>query len=346
MPLIAKWRGDPAITRYNQARMIFDLANLSRDDVFYDLGCGHGRVCIWAADRCKLAKGIEEHPTIVKEARKMVKDSRVSNVTIIRGDITKKRIRDANVLFCVIDVSLKDFQRWNRTTRNKNLRIVTLGPPPIPIKPIATRGAFCLTRFPYELARTRKEWYYSVLGSEGNGKDVDRKFGPCLDRKYLCALRRLLKRKLCPIKCKACDEEIKRSLIIYKNQDFILNHSMKPATLGHLILMPRRRVKAIRGMYHPIIINDLTPSEFTQLCKMIERTIHAMKSVLPFIRGERIEQIYVATFNESKDWHLHFHLVPRYESEKIWGPRLIHKVRQVPSGAIGNVVSLLKSELK
>jgi hypothetical protein len=46
MSRIAKWRGKPNATTYPEALQIFELANLSKKDIFYDVGCGHGWVCI------------------------------------------------------------------------------------------------------------------------------------------------------------------------------------------------------------------------------------------------------------------------------------------------------------
>ncbi len=196
MPAIAKWRGSSNLTKYWEAIQAFDLAKLSKKDVFYDLGCGYGRVCIWAARRCKFARGIESHRDIIKDAIKNVQKSGLKNVEIIKGDFVHHRFPDADVLYCVTSLNVRDFQRWDKRKRKKNLRIVTLGPPPIPIKPVATKGTFCLTRFPFELAKTSDEWYYDILGKRnGLWKDVVRKFKRALNDESLRSLRRDFKRK-------------------------------------------------------------------------------------------------------------------------------------------------------
>ncbi len=191
---IAKWRGKAKATECWEARQVFDLADLSEKDIFYDLGCGNGWVCIWAARKCEFAKGIESHIDRVKEANNNVDKSGLKNVKIIKGDLVKYRFPDANVLFCVVDLDLKDFKRWNRRKRKKTLRVVTLGPPPIPIKPVATKGVFCLTKFPFELARTSGEWYSSVLGREyAFWKDIVRKFKRGVSDDTLWFMRRQFK---------------------------------------------------------------------------------------------------------------------------------------------------------
>jgi diadenosine tetraphosphate (Ap4A) HIT family hydrolase len=49
----------------------------------------------------------------------------------------------------------------------------------------------------------------------------------------------------------------------------------------------------------------------------------AMKKVLTEISGNGVQRIYVCSFNECKDYPVHFHLVPRYESDKLMGDELL-----------------------
>ena len=177
MPLVAEWRGKANTTKCYEALQVFDLANLSKGDVFYDLGCGDGWVCIRAARRCKAVKGIEFLGHRVAAAKKNVEKRRLTNVEIIKGDFMEHSIRDATVLYCLIDLKLNEFGIWNRRRKTKTLRIVTLGPPPIPIKPVARKGQFCVTRFPYERAKSRADWYQAVVGrSDASWRDVERKY--------------------------------------------------------------------------------------------------------------------------------------------------------------------------
>jgi SAM-dependent methyltransferase len=194
MPRIAEWRGKPNATTFAEALQVFRLAKLSKKDVFYDLGCGHGWVCIWASRFCKTAKGIDDIKGYVLRARQNAQKHKLKNVKIVRGDLARCRFPDADVLNCVTHLSLKDFRRWNRRTRKKTLRIVSLGPPPIPIKPVATSGTFCLTRFPFRFARSRDDWYLAVLGKRnGSWTQVRKKFWK-LSTEALRSLRHDFKR--------------------------------------------------------------------------------------------------------------------------------------------------------
>ncbi len=194
MRRIAEWRGEPNATTYAEALQVFTLARLSRKDVFYDLGCGHGWVCIWASRFCKTAKGIDDIKEYVLKARHNVQKRGIPNVEIIRDNFALRRFPDADVLYCIIGLKLNNFRKWNRGTRRKTLRIVTLGPPPVPIKPVATRGEFCLTRFPFEQATSRDDWYYAVFGRTNATWDLVRKRFRKLSTDALGSLRRDLRR--------------------------------------------------------------------------------------------------------------------------------------------------------
>ncbi len=170
---------------------LFKLANLSKRDVFYDLGCGHGHVCIWAARICKLSRGIESHARLAAKAEEYVQKSGLPNVGIIKGDIQRIRFTDADVLYCVLELDLHDFRRWSRRKAKRKLRIVTLGPPPIPIKPLARKEPFYLTKFPYSFAKSADEWFLAVLGeSQATLKDLDKRLKGKLSSEVLSTYRR------------------------------------------------------------------------------------------------------------------------------------------------------------
>jgi SAM-dependent methyltransferase len=79
---------------------MLELANVSSDDVVYDLGSGDGRIPITAARKYGArGVGIEIKPDLVRRARKNAKMSGVSDrVTFRRQDIFKTDFREATVL--------------------------------------------------------------------------------------------------------------------------------------------------------------------------------------------------------------------------------------------------------
>jgi predicted RNA methylase len=79
---------------------MLELADLKKDDVLYDLGCGDGRIVIAAAKKYKCkAVGIEIDPQLVHEARDKVKAEGLEKlVEIQEGDIFKTDLEPASVV--------------------------------------------------------------------------------------------------------------------------------------------------------------------------------------------------------------------------------------------------------
>src|SRR5713226_3666818 len=69
-------------------RKILRLAQASRRDVFYDLGCGRGQLCIIAVKEfgVKRAVGIEMHRGRAVKARRVVKTLGLSDKIDIRNE--------------------------------------------------------------------------------------------------------------------------------------------------------------------------------------------------------------------------------------------------------------------
>src|SRR5262249_32942736 len=75
-------------TRTPIAEVMMTLANVTKDDVVYDLGCGDGALVIAAAKRGARAVGVDIDPERIAEATERVRMAGVADrVTLIRGDI-------------------------------------------------------------------------------------------------------------------------------------------------------------------------------------------------------------------------------------------------------------------
>jgi len=70
------------------------LADLKKDEVFYDLGCGTGEALIEASELCDHVKGIEIEPI-----RWFITKLRARKAEVILGDLFKQDISDADVIF-------------------------------------------------------------------------------------------------------------------------------------------------------------------------------------------------------------------------------------------------------
>jgi hypothetical protein len=77
-----------------------DLAEVDKDDVVYDLGCGDGRMVIYAAKALGArGVGIDVDPEMIKESKVIAKRSGVEKlVTFKQADATKADISEATVL--------------------------------------------------------------------------------------------------------------------------------------------------------------------------------------------------------------------------------------------------------
>jgi SAM-dependent methyltransferase len=70
------------------------LADLQKDEVFYDLGCGTGEALIEASKICDHVRGVEIEPT-----RWFVAKLRVRKAKVTLGNLFKQDISDADVIF-------------------------------------------------------------------------------------------------------------------------------------------------------------------------------------------------------------------------------------------------------
>lgn len=82
------------------AKGMLVLADIQKDDVVYDLGCGDARILILARQRHKFldAVGIEINPKTAAIAKRKVRDAGV-DVTVLVGDARKANLSSATVVF-------------------------------------------------------------------------------------------------------------------------------------------------------------------------------------------------------------------------------------------------------
>ncbi len=103
---------------------MINLADVRPDDIFYDLGCGDGRLVVAAAKRGAQAFGIEKQDYLVRESIKKIREARLDNAHIIQGDVFKYDFSDATVvtLYLIPPAHVKLKSRLKRL--QKGARIV------------------------------------------------------------------------------------------------------------------------------------------------------------------------------------------------------------------------------
>ena len=87
-------------TRHNIADAMLQLANVTADDVVYDLGSGDGRIPIIAAQKYGArGVGIEIDPRLVEISWRIANEAEVANrVSFIVGDLFEADLSKATVL--------------------------------------------------------------------------------------------------------------------------------------------------------------------------------------------------------------------------------------------------------
>lgn len=100
----AQWMRTPDVvyvgTPYDVASRMLQMAQIKKDDLVYDLGCGDARILILAAQKygCR-AVGYDIDPEMVRISRKNVAKNHVEDlVKIVQADIFTLDLREADVI--------------------------------------------------------------------------------------------------------------------------------------------------------------------------------------------------------------------------------------------------------
>lgn len=91
---------------------MLQLANVTSNDVLYDLGSGDGRIPITAVQKFDVSRayGVEINPELVQRARQNAQTANVADrVQIVQQDLFQTNLRDATVvtLYLLPDINIK-----------------------------------------------------------------------------------------------------------------------------------------------------------------------------------------------------------------------------------------------
>lgn len=98
-------------TRYEVVDVMLKMANVSKDDIIYDLGCGDGRIVITAAEKIGAhGVGVDIDPQRIEESKENAVNAKVTDrVQFFQQDLFETDISDATVvaLYLLSSVNLK-----------------------------------------------------------------------------------------------------------------------------------------------------------------------------------------------------------------------------------------------
>jgi 16S rRNA A1518/A1519 N6-dimethyltransferase RsmA/KsgA/DIM1 with predicted DNA glycosylase/AP lyase activity len=102
--------------------VILELADIKKNNVFYDIGSGDGRILAEAAKTGIKVVGIEKNPLLNWIARRRVR--KYKNVKIIQADVFKQDFSDATVIVAYLSQILAERLQKKIQKEVKNCRII------------------------------------------------------------------------------------------------------------------------------------------------------------------------------------------------------------------------------
>jgi len=138
---------------------ILRIAGLKPGDVFYDLGCGDGRVLLEAARKYKVrAVGIEIDPGLCRTARETAAKEGLDHlVEVVQSDFREVELSDATVVYMYLLTSVNRMLREKLSRELKaGTRVVTLDFPIPEWKPVVVERVWDGARF--------REVYLYIVG--------------------------------------------------------------------------------------------------------------------------------------------------------------------------------------
>jgi len=179
-------------------RKLLTLARATKRDVFYDLGCGRGQLCVVAVREfgVRRAVGIEMHAGRAAKAAAYVEKLGLSDRIEIRNeDFADSDIHDATIAYCGHYEAEEDASRFDREL-SYGSRFVTLFLPFVGVIPTAADYPFYLMEVPFRRTRDASLWISKVLFRSATEDELYRELDT--DREYRydkLTLKRLMRER-------------------------------------------------------------------------------------------------------------------------------------------------------
>ena len=165
-------------------RKLLTLARATKRDVFYDLGCGRGQLCVVAVTEfgVRRAVGIEMHAGRARKAAAHVEKLGLSDRIEIRNeDFMDSDIGDATVVYCGHYEMEGDVARFESELAPGS-RLVTLFLPFVGVVPTAADYPFYSMELPFNKTTDLSLWISKVLFRKATIDEMYRELDK--DREY------------------------------------------------------------------------------------------------------------------------------------------------------------------
>jgi SAM-dependent methyltransferase len=165
-------------------RKLLTLARATKRDVFYDLGCGRGQLCVVAVTEfgVKKAVGIEMHAGRAAKAAAYVEKLGLSDRIEIRNeDFMDSDIHEATIAYCGHYEEEGDVERFEEEL-SAGSRLVTLFLPFVGVVPNAADYPFYSMELPFRRTADLSLWISEVLFRKATIEEMYRELDT--DREY------------------------------------------------------------------------------------------------------------------------------------------------------------------
>ncbi len=149
-------------------REIFEFANLSKDDVFYHLGCGDGKGLAIALEEFGVRKaiGIDIDRKKIEQSNSLLQEKNLDQGHVICKDVTDAIFDDATViLFWFTDVLIIEKMMEKFEKLKHGCKIITIWGPLLGCLPDKVDFPYIINQVPFKPAKDLKEQLLAIFGT-------------------------------------------------------------------------------------------------------------------------------------------------------------------------------------
>jgi ubiquinone/menaquinone biosynthesis C-methylase UbiE len=159
----ASWRGPANATSKRDFEHLLKLIRPSKSkDIFFDLGCGYGNLCLWISPKVMLAVGLENHYDRYKRAKIRIERAGLKNVHIRYANFAYSSFKNATIIYSIVDTGLDVMAKINRESK-AGTRFIQYGRPIYPIKGRQLFRHYFIMRTPFKRVKDEKEYARILL---------------------------------------------------------------------------------------------------------------------------------------------------------------------------------------